>query len=238
MNKFVVGFLFAGCATVVPLQAASVVPSQHLRVGGQLAFAAFCGNPAGGIGGLANCSEYPDGIPFPELRVNGRYGLGHGADVGASVQFLGQLISPERAFQTGLTFDLKREMLHVETGPVSHVISFALLGGGALAGRFGLPLWAQLEGGIPLFYGLQTSGFEVVLGGSLTTRLTFPKVGAQSYLPTYATNRLSVSLGLFRRPSSWGLQLGYLVSPEFNRPGAIQLQFGWNFERSLAPDLL
>jgi hypothetical protein len=220
------------CATVVPMQTASVVDAKHLRVGGQIGISGFCGNPASGVGGLSSCSEFPDGIPLPELRVNGRYGLGHAADVGASFQLYGQLISPEHPFQTGLTLDIKKEIVRFGPSHMQHIISFGLLGGFALSGRLGLPLWAQIETGIPVFYGIQFKELEVVLGGSFSSRYSIPKIGATPVvLKPNASTHLGATLGLFHRPSSWGIQLGYLVTPTFRSPGTIQLQIGWNLEK-------
>jgi hypothetical protein len=92
----------AGCSTVVPMQTASAVDRGSARVGGQLAFSGYCGSVGTELGGI-DCTEYPDGLQLPKLRVNGRYGLGHGFDLGASLQAVTQLYAPERAFQLGLS---------------------------------------------------------------------------------------------------------------------------------------
>ena len=82
-----VGFLLvAGCATVSPMQTASTVDPGKWRVGAQLSTAAYCGSF---VEGPLVCTDYPDGVPIPELRVNARRGLPHGADVGISLQVLG-----------------------------------------------------------------------------------------------------------------------------------------------------
>ncbi|MBL8918785.1 MAG: hypothetical protein JNJ54_08010 [Myxococcaceae bacterium] len=233
MRAALVLVMLTGCATVVPLQTASVVDRGQLRVGGQLSAAGFCGELRGGVLGLTRCTEYPDGIPLPEVRANGRLGLGAGFDVGVSAQAQGQLFAPERVFQFGLTTDLKGELLRVETSGPTHIVSTGLLGGGALAGRFGLPLWAQLEWGVPLFYGLQFTRWELVISASLSQRVLFPKLGAASALPPTDSVRAGFSFGVFRRPASWALQLSYLVDPARLTAGALQLQFGWFFD--LAP---
>lgn len=222
----------AGCATVVPMQTASVVDKGRLRVGGQLSAAAYCGDLSGGLLlGLARCTEYPDGIPIPELRANARYGLGARFDVGLSAQAQIQVVAPERIFQLGLTTDVKGELLRLEQGAFTHVVSTGLLGGGALSGRFGLPLWAQLEWGVPIFYGLQLERWEFVLGLSLSQRLLVSRLGADAALPPVNSARAGITLGVFRRnPASWALQLSYLADPARFATGALQLQFGWFFD--------
>ncbi|MCU0699443.1 MAG: hypothetical protein MUC96_23300 [Myxococcaceae bacterium] len=223
--------LTAGCATVVPMQTASVVERGRFRAGGSLSAAGYCGDPSGGLLlGMTRCTEYPDGIPLPELRANARYGLGAGFDVGLSAQAQGQLIAPERIFQFGLTADVKGELLRIPTDGPTHIVSTGLLGGAALSGRFGLPLWAQLEWGVPLFYGLQFSRWEVVVGASVSQRLLLPRF-ATSSLPPVDSVRAGLTLGLFRRnPASWALQLSYLSDPARFSTGTIQLQFGWFFD--------
>lgn len=223
--------LLTGCATVVPMQTASVVDKGRLRVGGQLSAAAYCGDlRTGAILGLSRCTEYPDGVPLPEVRASGRLGLGAGFDVGVSAQAQGQVLAPERIFQFGLTTDVKGELLRVETRGPTHVVSTGLLGGAALSGRFGVPLWAQLEWGVPVFYGLQFTRWELVFGASVSQRMLLPKLGAASGLPPAETVRAGLSFGVFRRPSSWALQLAYLVDPARPLAGALQLQFGWFFD--------
>lgn len=221
-----------GCATVAPMQTASVVGAGQLRVGGQLSAAAYCGDARQGLlVGLSRCTEYPDGVPLPELRVNGRYGLGGRVDVGLSLQAQGQVLAPERIAQLGLTLDVKGELARVEAGPITHVVSTGLLGGGALAGRLGLPLWAQLELGVPVFYGLQVGRWEFVAGASLSQRTLHPRLGAAPVLPVHDSPRVGLVLGVYRRaPAGWALQLGYLADPARFGLGALQLQFGWFFD--------
>jgi hypothetical protein len=220
------------CATVVPMQTASVVERGRLRFGGQVSAAAYCGDLLGGILlGLSRCTEYPDGIPLPELRVNARYGLGSRFDLGVSAQVQGQVLAPERIFQFGLTLDVKGELLRIEQGVVSHIVSTGVLGGSALSGRFGLPLWGQLEWGVPVFYGVQLRQWEFVLGLSLSQRVLVSRLGIESLLPPVDSTRGGLTLGVFRRnPSSWALQLSYLSASERFSTGSLQLQFGWFFD--------
>lgn len=224
--------VLTGCATVVPMQTASVVEKGRVRVGGQLSAAGYCGSPAQGLLlGMTRCMEYPDGIPLPELRANGRLGLGAGFDVGLSAQAQGQVLAPERVLQVGLTGDVKGELLRREAGPVTHVVSTGLLAGAALSGRFGLPLWGQVEWGVPAFYGLQLARFEFTFGVSVSQRLLVSRVGGPALLPPVESTRVGLSLGVFRRnPASWAVQLSWLADPARFSTGAIQLQFGWFFD--------
>ena len=226
-RQWVVLLVLSGCTTVVPMQTASAVDRGHLRVGGQLSASAFCGSiPAGGIG-FTQCTDYPDGIPVPELRANGRYGLGHGFDVGASLQGGGYLLAPERPFQFGLTADLKGELLRIRTAGPTHIFSVGLLGGAAISGRFGLPLWPQVEWAVPLFYGLQFQHWELVASVSASQRFT----KSPNLSPSTDTVRAGFTLGLFHRePAGFALQLGYATDPARFSNGTYQLQFGLFFD--------
>ncbi len=221
-----------GCATVVPLQTASVVPKGGTRLSGQLGAAAFCGVPSGGFTAVLTCNQYPDGLPLPEARVNVRRGLGWSSDVGASLQVLGQVLAPEKVLQVGATFDVKRELLNLPSSPsLRHVLSLGVLGAGAVSGRVGLPLSGQAEWAVPLFYGLQTTRLEWVLGLSFSQRVAF---GGPPELVPQSALRLGATVGVFRRePVGWGVQLGYLTDPRRFGAGAIQVQFGWQWD--LAP---
>jgi hypothetical protein len=218
--------LASACATVTPMQTASVVDPGHVRVGGQLSFAGLCGDfSAGLLGFLGRCTEYPDGVPLPELRLDGRYGFTYGFDVGLSLQAQGQLFAPSRPFQGGLTGDVKIQLARVTVGEVTHVVSVGLLVGTALAGRAQLPLWSQVEFGVPAFYGLQLEHWELVAGVQGSQRLGF---GANGF-----TSRVNVgfSLGAFRRdPAGIGLQLAYLTDASRFGSGALQLQVGYFFD--------
>lgn len=224
----VVFFLgLSACSTVTPMQTASVVDPGHLRLGGQLSAAGFCGSIPGGVLGMTSCTEYPDGIPLPELRLNGRYGFARAFDVGLSMQGQGQLIAPERSFQLGLTADVKGELLRIPTSGPTHLVSVGLLGGAAVAGRLSLPLWTQVEWGVPLFYGLQFEHLELVASATLSQRF----VHSPTVSPSTDTARVGFSLGIFKRnPAGIGVQLGYLTDPTRFSNGAIQLQVGLFFD--------
>lgn len=216
--------LASACSTVAPMQTASVVAPGRFRVGGQLSGAAQCGDfTAGVLGFLGTCAaDYPDGIPLPEVRLDGRYGLPAGADLGLSLQVQGQLFAPERALQTGLTADVKAEMARVEAGDVTHVLSVGLLAGAAVAGRLALPASGQVELGVPLRYGLQLRHWELVAGTHLGHRWELGPLGVVPRL------QLGLSAGAYwRDPAGLALQLAYLTEPGRFRLGALQLQVGW-----------
>ena len=220
--------LMCGCTTVVPMQTASAVDRGHLRLGGQLSTSVFCGSIKEGGLGVTRCTDYPDGVPLPELRLNGRYGLGHGFDVGASLQAHGLIFAPERPFQFGLTADLKGELFRVKTSGPTHLVSVGLLGGMAIAGRLGLPLWPQVEWGVPVFYGLQFQHWEVVASATASHRYT----KSPNLAPSTDTVRTGFTLGLFHRePAGFAVQVGYSTDPARFSYGTFQLQFGLFFDR-------
>jgi hypothetical protein len=232
MRALALVLLVSGCATVVPMQTASVVPKDALRVGGQLSASAFCGVASQGLVGLTRCTEYPDGIPLPELRGNVRWGIGHAIDLGASLQVAAQVSAPEKPMQIGLTLDAKRELFTVtSSSSVSHVVSLGLLANSAVAGRLTLAPWAQVEWGVPLFYGLRLNRFELVGTAAFSQRFTFPRIGADTAVAGLASYRLSFAVGLYRRaPSGWAVQLGYSSDPKRFLTGTILLQMGWMFD--------
>jgi hypothetical protein len=213
------------------MQTASTVEAGRWRAGGQLSAAAFCGSLAAGAAGVLGCTEYPDGIPLPEARLDARHGVAAGTDVGLSLQVAGQLQAVERPLQLGLTADAKREVLRVPAGQgLAHVVSVGGLLGGGVAGRVGLAPWLQVEGGVPVFYGLQGEHLELVAGLSYSARLLVPQVGAPVSTPV-VSQRVGAVLGLYgRAPAGWAVQGGYLVNPARPGAGALQLQLGWFFD--------
>lgn len=216
-----------GCATIVPMQTASVVDEGAWRIGGQASAAAFCN-----LADVTKCHDYPDGIQTPEVRANVRRGVGLRADLGASLQLQPVLFSPERPLQVGLTLDLKREWLRVERSGLTHVLSAGLLGAIAISGRANLAPWFQAEVGVPVFYGLQTHSWEVVFGISAADRTVF------SPGPTPRTDKLRIgaSLGLFRRaPGHWAAQLTYLTDARALSAGSLALQFALFWDVVPAP---
>lgn len=146
----------SGCATVAPMQTASVVARAACASAASSRRRRTAGTPpAASFSGSASAPSTP--MAFHCLSSEPTPGTASGrASTSASTQAQGRAaIAPERIFQFGLTTDVKGELLHVEDGALTHVVSTGLLGGAALSGRFGLPLWAQLEWGVPVFYGVQ-----------------------------------------------------------------------------------
>jgi hypothetical protein len=224
MKPWLLALGLAGCATVTPMQTASTVDEGAWRLGGQLTMAGYCGSF---VYGPLECSEYPDGAPLPELRIDARRGLPDGADVGLSLQVAGQVLAPTRPIQVGLTVEGKHELFSSPLGAGRQVLSVGLLLAGAVSGRPTLRPYVQAEGGVNLLYGIQTSRFEWVAGLALSQRTTFNELGGHPAVPEQASQRLGFTLGVFRRaPAGWALQLGYLASPSRFDEGAIQLQYG------------
>lgn len=219
--------LLAGCATVTPMQTASTLEDGHWRLGGQLTSAGYCGAFEGPV--PTDCSEYPDGFPLPELRANARRGLRHQSDVGGSLQLAGQLWAPVRSLQVGLTFDGKHELWSAgSTDRAKQILSVGFLVAGAVSGRLSVPPYLQYEWGPSLFYGVQTSRFEWVTSVSVSQRTLVNTAGAASSVPMLVSERIGLTLGLFRRaPARWAVQLSYLTPPTHFDHGALQLQIGW-----------
>lgn len=216
-----------GCATVVPIQTASVVPEDSWRVGGQLSAAAVC-SP----GDLFSCHAPFDGIPLPEVQVGARRGLGAAADLGASLRLNGAVLAATRPLQIGLSLDGRRELLRRPSAEGrQHILSLGLQLSGAVAGRFGLSPQLQTELALPLHYGFQTPRFEWVVGASLSRRVTWAS-GADRVDPSALFSwRTGASFGLFRRVAPlWAVQLGVLAEPIRPQAGALLLQLGWFWE--------
>jgi hypothetical protein len=225
--KFATAFAAAcaGCASVVPMQTASVVPFESWRLGGQLGAAAFCS-----LDDVTRCHDYPDGVPAPELRLDARRGMGNALDLGASLQVQAALLSAERPIQLGLALDARRELgaWPAANGEGAHVVSAGLQVGGAVAGRLTLAPWLQAELAVPVHYGYRTARHEWVIGISGSTRALFPAVGSGRDLPLVHTWRMGASAGVFRRTQNgWALQLGFLTQPSRPSTGALLLQVGW-----------
>jgi hypothetical protein len=205
-----------------------VVEPGAWRLGGQLTAAGFCN-----LRDLTKCHDFPDGAPLPELRLDARRGVGGSSDLAASLQVQGALFSPDLPLQVGLVAEGKRELLASRAGSLRHLLSAGVLAGGAFGGRFGLPPSAQLEAGVPVFYGLQTERYELVASGSLTVRGDFREIGASIPRRAPVVVRVGTSLGLYRRnPSGWAVQLGYLTRADALSAGALQLEVGlfWDLQ--------
>ncbi len=224
MKRWLAVLCVAGCATVTPMQTASSVADGTWRLGAQLSAAGYCGSF---VEGPLVCSEYPDGAPLPELRINTRLGLPHGTDVGLSLQVAGQVLAPSRPVQVGLTLEGKHELASGTLGNARQVLSLGMLLGGAVAGRPTLRPYLQAEWGVELLYGIQTARFEWVAGVAISERTVFIEVGGHPALAKVQTDRLGFTLGVFRRaPAGWALQLAYLADPRRFSEGALQLQYG------------
>ncbi len=220
--------LGGGCGTVVPMQTASVVDPGHLRLGGQLSGGYCDASPP-----TFPCNVYPDGVPLPAVRVDGRKGIAPGTDLGGSVGLQGLIYAPERPLQMALTADGKHELLRANRpGDRSHVLSSGLLVGAGVAGRLGLAPWLTTEIGVPVHYGYQTAHHEWVASAWTAYRALFASVGGDQDLPTFNSLRYGVALALYRRaPAGWGLSVGYDTSTDAFLGGAVQAQLAWFWER-------
>lgn len=231
MNRHLIVLTWAlgGCASVTPLQTASVVARGHTVIGGQVSAALFCGSFAAGPLGALSCNQYPDGVPLPELRANVRRGVGWASDVGGSIQVIGQIGAPEKVLQVGTSLDVKRELFRVSaSSALTHVLSLGALGATAIIGRLGLAPLGQLEWAVPLRYGLLTQHTEWVATVLVSQRYEF---GGSRDVRPFSSWRVGGSVGVFRKdPLGWGVQLGYLTEPAKFSYGSLQIQFGWLWE--------
>ncbi|MFO0595882.1 MAG: hypothetical protein U0228_11270 [Myxococcaceae bacterium] len=217
----------SSCATVVPMQTASAVAAGRVRLGAQLGTAGFCGDLSAGGLGVLSCAEMPDGVPLPELRAGGRFGFGHGVDLGVSVFGMGTLFAPEKVLTLGATADVKGELFRIPTSLGTHIVSAGVVQGLSGAGRLGLPWWTQIDLGVPVFYGLQFERIELVVGASFVQRMTT----SPGPTGTFGGQRVGFTLGLFTRNPSWvAVQVGYFTDPAKFNTGAIQLQVGYFFD--------
>ncbi|HLL55346.1 MAG TPA: hypothetical protein VK447_17440 [Myxococcaceae bacterium] len=223
-----------GCATVVPMQPASVLAEGETRVAAQLSVAPWCGVG----GGLAQgCAYNPGGTPLPDARVGVRRGFGSGLEAGVSAHATG--FAPpgtgfEPALRGGLWLEGKKEVWSREVGPGQRqVLSVGPgLGVDLVSVRpMGLHAFApEVLLGLPVYFGHQTEGFEWVVRAAFLERLAEPSLALDGRPPRLDVGELELSVALLRRPPGhWGVSLGYRAPTGQLAGGAFSLGFGWSF---------
>ncbi|MGQ0506541.1 MAG: hypothetical protein ACT4TC_14605, partial [Myxococcaceae bacterium] len=175
----------------------------------------------------------PEGTVLPELRLNARYAVSDGFDLGVS--FLGsgvKGVSP--SYRLGLYVDGKKELVkRTLSEDRVQVLSFAPGLGyqaqefpGTVAGV------AELTVVVPLLYGHQTEGFEWVGGAGVVERLTFdnlsPDKGARRL--TAGTELLLLVGWVARGKIRPGVQLTYQMPLLAPAAGMITLSAGLLFD--------
>ena len=220
-----------GCATVVPLQPASVVPKGTWRVGGQAALSPWCGLSRD----LANrCAYLPEGTPLPELRLQGRTGVAEATDVGVSLFASAQLPAGlGAAVRGGVYVDGKRELLSRELGGERRQVL-------SVAPGMGLALTPvaprnepapDLELALPLLFGHQTERWEWVAGAQVLERLQWRLEQADPEQRWRARTEVGVTLGAFsRNPTRTAYQLSYVAPVERLADGRLTFGFGLAFD--------
>ncbi len=225
--------LGVGCTTVVPLQTASTVPRGTWRTGGQIAVSPWCSVSRD----VANqCAYLPEGLPLPELRLQGRTGVAEGTDVGASLLASAQL-APDPAstplVRTGLYVDGKRELLSRELGDGRRQV-LSIAPGVGLALTPVAPRWAMspdLDVALPVFFGHQSQGWEWVVGAQVQERVRWRLTEADPERQVQARTEVGLSVGAFRRnPAGVAYQLGYVAPVDRLGGGRLTFVFGWVFD--------
>ncbi len=234
--RFSLVTLVSACATVVPMQPASVLPEGQLRIGGQMTLSPLCGFSRNFA---QDCAVGDNGLNLPELRFNARRGMGKQSDIGFSLQGLGAIQSP-RPLQLGLTLDGKHELFSRSLGNGRRQIlsgNFALHSAFAIGdGKPGSRTRFELDAAIPLQFGHQTERFEWVVSVRYLHRFRFTDLGSPLAPPVSDAAWFQVALGLFRRsPGSWGVQVGYLAPAAQWSAGALQIGYSLDFDVSTAP---
>ena len=222
--------LGVGCTTVVPLQTATTVPRGTWRVGAQVAVSPWCSLSRD----VANqCAYLPEGLPLPELRLQGRTGVAEGTDVGASLLASAQLAPDPGStpvVRTGLYVDGKRELLSRELGDGRRqVLSVAPGVGFALTPV--APRWEvgpDLDVALPVFLGHQSQGWEWVVGAQVQERVRWRLGEADPERQVRARTEVGLSVGAFSRGSAKvAYQLGYVAPVDRLGGGRLTFVFGW-----------
>jgi hypothetical protein len=223
--------LASSCATVLPMQPASVLPKGALRVGGQVTVAPLCGLSRN-FG--QDCGSRDGALDLPEVRLGARRGLGDDADFGFSFAVLGSLQS-FRPLRLGLTLDGKREWWSRASSPGNRQIVSSNLGAQASAafgdGNPGSRTMADFDGVASIQFGQQTDRFEFVVSVRYVHRFRLAEIGAPLAPPLQQAPWTQVALGVFRRsPGSWGVQLGYFAPLNRLSTGALQVSYSLEFD--------
>ncbi len=222
-----------GCTTVVPLQTASTLPKNAYRLGAELSATPWCGFAV--PPSQASCASWPRGTPTPEVRVNARYGVLEGFDLGAS--FHGAAVLG-RSYRLGLYVDAKKELWSRDLGDGRRQVLSVAPGAGYHAEEVptsttGL---AELNLALPLLFGHRGGWVEWVFGVGAIERLQFADAQAGDGTRTlFPDTQLLVLTGVVLnhrvRP---GLQLSFQAPVTLPHYGLFTLSFSFSYD--LLPD--
>jgi hypothetical protein len=196
------------------------------------------GTSGGGLGGGLG----EGGVPLPEVRLQGRTGVGAGWDVGLSLHGSARA-GPGSGFsgvavRTGLFGDVKRELLaRPLEGGARQVLSVAPGLGVSLVPQGPRGAWApDLEVALPVLAGHQTAGWELVGGVQVVQRLALRPGAADPQARLLPRTDAGLTLGAYSRgPARVAWQLGYLTPVTRPGDGAFQLGFGLVFDVAPPP---
>jgi hypothetical protein len=232
----VIASLFAGCETLTPLQTASTVDPGMWRLGAQLSASPYCTltlDPTG------NCYEIPGYLPLPQLRLAARRGLWPRTDAGLSLD--GTAILPigpssiQSGFRAGALLDAKVEVWSRPTSSGRHLVAAAAAIGTSLERwslpQGGAPLTPGVDLLVPIFYGYQTPGIELVASPRFMERLTYLDITGDGRREVLKQPWLGLALGVFtRRPSRWAFGLEYAAPTAGLHRGSWTLSVGVMFD--------
>ena len=220
-----------GCATVVPLQTASVVPGGTWRVGGQVALSPWCSLSRDMA---QRCAFLPQGTPLPEVRLQGRTGVAEAVDVGVSLFASAELPAGlPAAVRGGVYVDGKRELLSRGLGgerrqvlSVAPGVGFAL---SPVAPRGGPAPDVDLA--LPVLLGHQTEGWEWVAGAQVLERFQSRGESADPEQRLRARTEVGLTVGAFSRgPARTAYQLSYVAPVDRLADGRLTFGFGLAFD--------
>ncbi len=219
----------AGCSTVVPHQTATTLPAGAYRLGAQLSATPWCGFAV--PPSQASCASWPRGPPTPELRLNARYGVTDGFDLGAS--FHGAAVLG-RSYRLGLYVDGKAELWSRELGEGRRqVLSIAPgLGYHSEEVPTSITGLAELNVALPLLFGHRGELLEWVFGAGAIERLQFADSqagdGTRSLYPdTQFLLLTGVTLNRRWRP---GVQLTFQAPVTLPGYGLFTLSFALSYD--------
>lgn len=207
----------SACETLTPLQTASTVDRGIWRLSGQLSVSPYCTltlDPTG------NCYKIPSGLPLPQVRLGARSGLWPRMDAGLSLSGTGfqsvavsqQIIPGLAGVRGGALLDAKVEVWSATTESGKHLVSAAAAIGGTLE-RWSTPgarLTPEVDLLVPIFYGYQTRGMELVASPRFMERLTYLDVTGDGRRDVLEQAWLGLAVGAFTRdPARWAFGLEY-----------------------------
>lgn len=221
----------SGCFSALPLRTASAVEDDTWRLSGQLDLAPWCGFAQNLP---ERCTDLPEGIPLPQLRLDARRGVRPGADLGASLQLATQLAPGSRFDGAGVRFGASGSW-HQELvdwpleGERRRVLALAptLSAAARTSGARG-ELAPEFEVALPLYFGHQLEAFELVGRVGLGERLTLTPSAADPLERLTARTEVLLGFGAFKRqPTGPGFWAGYEASAARPLDGRFLLSFGW-----------